>query len=65
MKQESLLPSTDAIMKNTLEWTPYRGKHLVRYKDAAGNVHRCLTPSYERALSEFEKFKAMMREEAR
>ena len=38
--QEALLPGTDAIRKNTLEISPYRGKWLVRWKDGFGYVHR-------------------------
>lgn len=35
-RQESLLRGTDAIKTGTVEWTEYRGKHLVRFKDLAG-----------------------------
>lgn len=61
---EALLPDTDAITDNTLEWVPYRGKWLVRFKDARGYTHRCQTANYQEADEAFEKFKARMKEEA-
>jgi hypothetical protein len=59
--QEALLPDTQAISRSTLEWTEYHGKQLVRYKDADGSVHRCLTASYAEADSAFELYLEMMR----
>jgi len=61
MRQESLLPHTDAIKKLTLEWTTYRGKQLVRYKDAAGYVHRTLTLDWAEAEAAFEKYRERMK----
>jgi hypothetical protein len=61
---EALLPNTDAIKRNTLEWDNYCGKWLVRYKNGAGQVHRVLTPSWEEANTAFEKFLKEMREQA-
>lgn len=46
---ESLLPDTDAIAAGTLEWTEYRGKWLVRYRDASGSVQRVITASWNEA----------------
>lgn len=40
MFQENLLPDTRAIPKGTIEWTIWKGKHLVRYKDLRGIVRR-------------------------
>lgn len=57
MKQESLLPHTDAIPKRTLEWTRYHGKHLVRYKDGLGYVHRTLTADRAQAEAAFERYR--------
>jgi hypothetical protein len=54
---EALLPDTDAIPKGTLEWTLYRGKQLVRYRDSDGSVHRCLTADYAEAEVAFEAYK--------
>lgn len=64
MKQECLLPGTDAITKNTLEWSIYHGKQLVRYKDANGSVHRCLTADYAEAEQAFNNWLEDMREQA-
>ena len=58
---ESLLPDTDAIAAGTLEWTEYRGKWLVRYRDASGSVQRVRTASWNEANQAFEKFLADMR----
>ncbi len=65
MAQESLLPDTDAIKKETLEWEPYKGKHLVRYKDMNGVVHRTLTANWEEADAAFTKYLADMIARAR
>ncbi len=64
MMQEALLPGTDAIARATLEWTRYRGKQLVRYKDASGSVWRCLTANYAEAEAAFEKWVEEMRRKA-
>ena len=61
---EALLPDTDAITNSTLEWTEYRGKQLVRYKDAAGSVHRCLTADRAEADAAFTKWREEMRDAA-
>jgi hypothetical protein len=61
---EALLPDTDAIKRNTLEWTPYRGKHLVRYKNAQGQVQRVKTASWDEANAAFEKFLQHLRQHA-
>ena len=54
-------PDTDAIAAGTLEWTEYRGKWLVRYRDASGSVQRVITASWNEANQAFEKFLADMR----
>jgi hypothetical protein len=38
MSQENLLPNTHAIQKGVIEEVSYRGKWLVRWKDAHGSV---------------------------
>lgn len=58
---ESLLPDTDAIKRNTLEWDNYRGGYLVRYKTQNGSVQRCQTKSWDEANAAFEKFLQEMR----
>jgi hypothetical protein len=58
---EALLPDTDAIPRATLEWTEYRGKQLVRYRDAAGSVHRILTANYQEASEAFDRYAEQMR----
>ena len=62
---EALLPDTDAITKGTLEWTEYRGKHLVRYRDQNGSVQRTLTASWDEANAAFEKYLADLRQHCR
>lgn len=59
--QEALLPGTDAIQKNTLEWVPYRAGWLVRYKDSSGSVQKVATNSWDEANTAFEKFLEIMR----
>jgi hypothetical protein len=61
---EALLPDTDAISRSTLEWGEYRGKQLVRYKDAAGSVQRCLTADRAEASATFYTWLEAMRHEA-
>jgi len=63
MRQEALLPGTDAIRKSTLEWSTYRGKQLVRYKDSTGSVHRTLTANYAEADAAYQKYIEMMKAE--
>jgi hypothetical protein len=58
---EALLPGTYAITDNTLEWTEYRGKWLVRYKTGSGSIQRVLTASWDAANVAFEKYLAEMR----
>ena len=60
---ETLLPDTDAIKHNTLEWKPYCGKWLVRYKNAQGSVQRVHTTSWDEANAAFETFLKEMRYE--
>ena len=62
---EALLPDTDAIKNNTLEWDTYRGGYMVRYKNAAGVVTRCTTKSWDEANTAFEKYLQEMREATR
>jgi hypothetical protein len=62
---ESLLKDTDAITKRTIEYTTYRGKFLVRYKDSSGSVHRCHTASRAEADAAFEKWREEMAVTAR
>ncbi len=64
MPQEALLPDTDAILRSTVEWTSYHSKQLVRYKDAQGIVHRCLTADYAEAETAFQKYVADLRKTA-
>ncbi len=45
MKQEALLPDTDAISQGTLEMVSYRGKWLVRYKTIAGDTYKNTYPA--------------------
>ena len=59
---EALSPDTDAIKKDTLEWTPYRNGYLVRYKDGRGYVRRIHTNSWDEANTTFEKFLEEMRQ---
>ncbi|MGA3168077.1 MAG: hypothetical protein ABSA41_12480 [Terriglobia bacterium] len=40
MIQERLLPGTRAITKGTLEWRPYHGRWLVRFKHLSGSVNQ-------------------------
>jgi hypothetical protein len=58
---ESLLPGTDAIKRNTLEWDTYHGKYLVRYKDENNIVRRVHTADWNEADKAFEKFLNEMR----
>jgi hypothetical protein len=37
---EALLPGTDAIPRNTAEFCSYRGKYLVRFRDAVTVMRR-------------------------
>jgi hypothetical protein len=64
VKQEALLPNTVAIMNQTLEWTTYHGKYLVRYKNRAGTVFRCLTASYAEASAKYDQYFKEMQKEA-
>lgn len=38
--REALLPGTDALPANTVQFESYDRKILVRYRDAAGSVRR-------------------------
>ena len=53
---EALLPHTDAIQRNTLEWTAYRSGWLVRWKDAAGVVKKITTNDWHEADRTFEQY---------
>lgn len=58
---EALLPDTDAIQKETLEWSTYRGAWLVRYKDRAGMVHRTQTKVFAEVDAAFDSYLHDMR----
>lgn len=62
--QEALAADTDAIPRRTVEWSTYRGKHLVRYKNASGVTRRCHTADYVEADAAFENWKAEMAAQA-
>lgn len=62
---EALLPDTDAIKRNTLEWEPYKGKWLVRYKNSKGFVKRVITADWNEADQAFMTYLEEMRQEAR
>ena len=60
---ESLLPGTDAMTCNTLQWNwegSYRAKFLVRYRDIDGCVFQTITPDWKVADGAFEKHKSDM-----
>jgi hypothetical protein len=61
---ERLLPGTDAIPANTIEWTKYRGKHLLRYKLDRINCRLVQTPDAEEAATIFFGWIHEMREKA-
>ena len=58
---EALLPGTDAIRKNTLEWEGYRGGWLVRWKNGQGIVKKIVTKDYIEADRVFTQWRKEMR----
>jgi hypothetical protein len=61
--QAALLPGTDAIPCQTVEWARCRGKILIRYKDRAGYVHRESFDNRELAQTFFAGLILRMRKE--
>lgn len=73
MKQEALLPDTEAIESGTLEMIPYRGKWLVRYKTLAGDTYKQVFPAKssivlekdrDEAFDQFCKWREQLRADA-
>ena len=64
MKQESLLPGTDAITRSTVESQRYHRGWLVRYKDPAGSVQQRKFSSAAEADDQFWRFVADLRRAA-
>lgn len=46
---EALLPDTGALQCQTVEWTIYHRKHLVRYRDRSGQTWRKYTADPQEA----------------
>ena len=65
MKQESLLPGTDALPRATIEWTIRKGKHLIRYRRPDGTTWQHTEADPEAAKAYYEKCMADLREQAR
>ena len=61
---ESLLPGTDAIKSNTVEWDSYRGGYLVRWKNGNGIVRKITTKDWNEADRTFTEYREAMRAEA-
>ncbi len=38
MKQETLLPATQALLRSTIQFERHQGKILIRYRDPQGNT---------------------------
>ena len=64
MRQESLLPGTDAITRSTVESQRYHRGWLVRYKDPAGSVQQRKFSSADEADDQFWRFVSDLRREA-
>lgn len=62
---EALLPHTDAIRTLSIEWTTYRGKHLVRYRNREGLTCRKQTPDPQEAEQFFKECLYKLRQEVR
>ena len=62
---EALLPDTDALRCQTIEWEKYRGKHLVRYRNRDGATFRKHTPDPREAEEFFSHCLAELRQEAK
>jgi hypothetical protein len=64
MRQESLLPGTDALPRGTIEWTIRKGKHLIRYRRPDGTTWQRTEADPEAAQAYYEKCIADLREQA-
>lgn len=51
-RAETLLPGTDALPSNTAEMTTYRGRYLVRVRDANGSTQQRKFPHNEAGRDE-------------
>ena len=63
--REALLPGTDALPRQTVEWKGYFGKHLVRYRTQSGSIFRVQTADREEADARFWSFVERLRQEVK